>query len=392
MAFRAVGPARALRGGRHGERHAEHKPSPVPLRLCLERFGARADGALYVGDSPVDIEAGRAAGMATAAVAWGVFGREALLAAGPDFWLDEPKELLALCLRGEGRARDRRGAGVRPAGRRGGRRARKGEAVNEAQAASRAPELRATINRHAHLYYVLDRAGDRRRRLRRPLPRAADARGGVPGAAHAGLADPAGRRRAARGVHAGPPPRADALAGQRAQRGGAAGVGPAQPAAARGAGARRRAAALRRRAQDRRPRHLAHVPRRRVQRRRHPRQRRGGRGRHRQPAHHRLRAAAAARRRSAAGGGGARRGLPAARRVRAPQRAARGRPGCSAFVNPRNSAAGSIRQLDPRLAAARPLDVWCYAVGYSEGLDLPDHHSALEWLRAAGLQASIRAS
>jgi phosphoglycolate phosphatase-like HAD superfamily hydrolase len=51
----------------------------------------------------VDIEAGRAAGMATAAVAWGVFGREELLAAGPDYWLDEPRELLALCLHGEGR-------------------------------------------------------------------------------------------------------------------------------------------------------------------------------------------------------------------------------------------------------------------------------------------------
>ena len=62
--------------------------------------------------------------------------------------------------------------------------------------------------------------------------------------------------------------------------------------------------------------------------------------------------------------------------------------GLSAFVNPRNAAAGSIRQLDPRLAAARPLDVWCYAIGYSEGLDLPDHHSALEWLRAAGFKVN----
>ena len=62
--------------------------------------------------------------------------------------------------------------------------------------------------------------------------------------------------------------------------------------------------------------------------------------------------------------------------------------GLSAFVNPRNAAAGSIRQLDPRLAAARPLDVWCYAIGYSEGLDLPDHHSALDWLRAAGFKVN----
>ena len=81
----------------------EHKPSPAPLLLCLGRFGAPARGSLYVGDSPVDIEAGRAAGMATAAVAWGVFDRAALLAAGPDFWLDEPGELLDLCVRGDGR-------------------------------------------------------------------------------------------------------------------------------------------------------------------------------------------------------------------------------------------------------------------------------------------------
>jgi DNA ligase (NAD+) len=45
------------------------------------------------------------------------------------------------------------------------------------------------------------------------------------------------------------------------------------------------------------------------------------------------------------------------------ERTAAGQP---AFVNPRNSAAGSIRQLDPAVAAARPLNVWCYAIGYVE--------------------------
>lgn len=45
------------------------------------------------------------------------------------------------------------------------------------------------------------------------------------------------------------------------------------------------------------------------------------------------------------------------------ERTAAGQP---AFVNPRNAAAGSIRQLDPRAAAARPLNVWCYAIGYVE--------------------------
>jgi pyrophosphatase PpaX len=111
MAFRAVGLREHFDVVVTASDTAEHKPSPVPLRLCLERLRAPAAGSLYVGDSPVDIEAGRAAGMATAAVAWGVFGRDPLLAAGPDFWLGKPRELLALCLRGEG---ERVGAAPRP--------------------------------------------------------------------------------------------------------------------------------------------------------------------------------------------------------------------------------------------------------------------------------------
>jgi DNA ligase (NAD+) len=67
---------------------------------------------------------------------------------------------------------------------------------------------------------------------------------------------------------------------------------------------------------------------------------------------------------------------------------ARASQGLSTFVNPRNAAAGSIRQLDPAVAASRPLQLWCYAIGYSEGLDLPDHHTALEWLRTQGLRVN----
>ncbi len=57
------------------------------------------------------------------------------------------------------------------------------------------------------------------------------------------------------------------------------------------------------------------------------------------------------------------------------------------FVNPRNAAAGSLRQLDPRLTAQRPLDIFCYAVGQVEGGTVPDtHYAILQQFRAWGLR------
>ena len=53
-------------------------------------------------------------------------------------------------------------------------------------------------------------------------------------------------------------------------------------------------------------------------------------------------------------------------------------------MNPRNSAAGSIRQLDPALAASRPLSMWCYGVGQVDGLEFDTHHEWLDWLREHG--------
>ncbi|HET9720736.1 MAG TPA: NAD-dependent DNA ligase LigA [Solirubrobacteraceae bacterium] len=59
----------------------------------------------------------------------------------------------------------------------------------------------------------------------------------------------------------------------------------------------------------------------------------------------------------------------------------RAQAGLSTFMNPRNSAAGTIRQLDPRLAAERPLSFWAYQVGVSDPLAFRSHWEALQWLR-----------
>jgi DNA ligase (NAD+) len=67
------------------------------------------------------------------------------------------------------------------------------------------------------------------------------------------------------------------------------------------------------------------------------------------------------------------------------QRAAAGE---ATFMNPRNSAAGSIRQLDPALAASRPLSMWCYGVGATEGLEFDTHFEWLEWLRERGFRVN----
>ncbi|HEU4927925.1 MAG TPA: NAD-dependent DNA ligase LigA [Vicinamibacterales bacterium] len=67
------------------------------------------------------------------------------------------------------------------------------------------------------------------------------------------------------------------------------------------------------------------------------------------------------------------------------ERAAAGLP---TFANPRNSAAGSIRQLDPALAAARPLQMWSYAVGAVDGISFESQFEALEWLRGRGFRVN----
>ncbi len=62
--------------------------------------------------------------------------------------------------------------------------------------------------------------------------------------------------------------------------------------------------------------------------------------------------------------------------------------GLPAFANPRNSAAGSIRQVDPKAAAERPLAVWSYGIGAVEGISFESHSEEMEWLREHGFQVN----
>ncbi|HEX2207154.1 MAG TPA: HAD-IA family hydrolase [Longimicrobium sp.] len=75
---------------------AEPKPHPEPVLAALEKLGVEPHEALFVGDSPHDVAAGRAAGTRTAAALWGPFPRQALEDAAPDAFLREQRDVLRL--------------------------------------------------------------------------------------------------------------------------------------------------------------------------------------------------------------------------------------------------------------------------------------------------------
>ena len=65
------------------------------------------------------------------------------------------------------------------------------------------------------------------------------------------------------------------------------------------------------------------------------------------------------------------------------------REGLAPFANPRNAAAGSVRQLDPRITAKRPLDIYIYMLGYAEGKAIPDSHwERMEYLKSVGFKTN----
>lgn len=78
-----------------GEDIVEQKPHPEGVLKAARELTVEAAQCVFVGDSPVDIEAGKAAGMKTIAVVWQPFYRDSLRAVGADFWAETPAELAA---------------------------------------------------------------------------------------------------------------------------------------------------------------------------------------------------------------------------------------------------------------------------------------------------------
>jgi pyrophosphatase PpaX len=80
----------------HGDRE-RHKPDPEPVLLAMEKLGGTAGEAVYVGATPFDIGAAKAAGVYAVAVGWGgIHPDDRLLAEAPDAFVRTPEELVGV--------------------------------------------------------------------------------------------------------------------------------------------------------------------------------------------------------------------------------------------------------------------------------------------------------
>lgn len=80
----------------------EHKPHPEPLLKGLELVGdVPKDQAVYVGDSPFDVQAAKAAGLRSVAVSWGAFSEDTLRQADPDYLVPDIDAVVDVLLRDE---------------------------------------------------------------------------------------------------------------------------------------------------------------------------------------------------------------------------------------------------------------------------------------------------
>lgn len=91
--FFGVGSFDVVHGGREG---IPLKPSPVPVKAILEELGVKAEDCLYIGDTGVDMQTGRGAGITTVGVLWGFRTKEELQENHADHIISSPDELLLL--------------------------------------------------------------------------------------------------------------------------------------------------------------------------------------------------------------------------------------------------------------------------------------------------------
>ena len=214
------------------------------------------------------------------------------------------------------------------------------------------------------------------------LRRARRARGGAPGARHARLADAAGRRPVGQ-VREGPAPGADGLAREGDDRGGAAEVGRRRSQAPR----HRRAGRLRPRAEDRRARGQPHVRERPLR----ARARRVATACRARTSH---RTCARSRRSRCACEGDPPTVIEVRGEVYLPLSGFRelnerlAGTNQKLAPNPRNAAAGSLRQKNSAITADRPLSIWVYGAGHREGVEFETQFGMLEWLREHGLRTN----
>jgi pyrophosphatase PpaX len=81
-----------------------HKPDPFPVRMALGELGYDASEAVFIGDSPHDINSGNSAGVVSIAAMWGPFSREQLQPANPAYFLDDISQLPELVERIQNRS------------------------------------------------------------------------------------------------------------------------------------------------------------------------------------------------------------------------------------------------------------------------------------------------